>query len=143
MRPFSATRPAGRPTPLGRITVDSVPSGDTIQLALHFEGVSNSRTSSYRKPVCIWNTGETDFQADANLTFSKDDFQSSGASATADTETTIRSISKTGGNVGRKLVEKIAWKKACQLKPCAEQEGIVEGGSSGLRTVQRAACRGT
>ncbi len=106
----------------GEVRVQPLDSPDQVKVALHFEGSINSRTTGYRKPVCIYSNGHTEFCAQSIVTADGKDFAASPSTVQADTNTHIRSIRKTGGKVGKKLIEKIAWKKACESKACAERE---------------------
>ena len=96
------------------------PSYDTIVLAVFLTGEAHSQTRGFHKPVQINSRGRTTFSAVKRITISDSAFTSVAASATVDTRTQIQSIRKTGGQFGRRLVEKIAWQRAMEQKRQAE-----------------------
>jgi hypothetical protein len=96
-------------------------STDSVQLAIHLDGTAYSRTRGYNGPVRINSSGRTTFWAYQHVTLTNDDFITSPGVADADTRTQIRSIQKTGGKFGHRLIERIAWKRAGQQKRQAER----------------------
>ncbi|WP_145057801.1 hypothetical protein [Adhaeretor mobilis] len=105
----------------GRVTFHTQPADDQIVIQTLFTGQTASNTIGYNKPVNIYSTGTTSFNSLKQLVFTDDAFYVGAASAKAVTRTRINRISKTGGQFGRKLVEKIAWKKAGESKGQAER----------------------
>jgi hypothetical protein len=106
---------------LGSVRYDVLESGDSIELAIHLTGEAHSRTTGYNGPVRINSTGQTHYWASSRISLSDDSFVSAPAVASVDTHTRIRSIQKTGGRFGARLIERIAWKRAGQQKPQAER----------------------
>lgn len=111
----------GTANTVGSISISSIPSPSEIQLDVQLTGHILSSTRGYHKPVRILSTSNTDFVATKRVLISDDAFMAIPSTATADTRSTIHSIRKTGGNFGHQLIEKIAWKKACESKRLAEQ----------------------
>ena len=104
----------------GKVTLGLCDGADHIALAATLVGQIYSRTTGYHKPVRIQSRSTTDFNAVKRADISDEAFVSRGASAHANTHTTILSIVKLGRQLMHKLVVKIAWKRALSQKPQAE-----------------------
>lgn len=111
----------GTANTFGTVTFDALPSDQQIVMNAVFTGQTASRTVGYQKPVKIYSTGTTTFRSTKQLLFSDEAFFVTPATADALTRTRINSIRKTGGKFGRRLVEKIAWKRAGESKSQAER----------------------
>jgi hypothetical protein len=96
-----------------------VPSPNSVRLAIHLTGHAHSETNGFHHPVQIGSSGETYFHGSTIVALNDDAFRAQPADVTADTHTNINWISKTGGNIGRRLVEKVAWRRALEQKPQA------------------------
>ena len=130
-RPVSETTPVrdvilgaqvrGTANSSGQLSLRTLPAADHIAVELQLTGNIQSRTFSYKKPVRVGGLGSTDFLATKQLQISDERFVVMPAAASARTKTRIRSIKKTGGKFGRRLVEKIARKKVAESKPKAER----------------------
>ncbi len=106
---------------LGSIAIRPIPSLMDAQFELLLSGNIFSSTWGHHHPVRIRSTGRTDFSATKRVLLSAEAFQSKPTVVTANTQSNIHSICKTGGQFGHRLIERIAWKKACKSKQCAEQ----------------------
>ena len=115
------TRILGTTHSLGNIRYELKDSTGTVELMVYLNGEAHSQSRGYHDPVRIRSSSHTDFWAYKQLSFSEERFTSTPAVAWADTDTRIHSITKTGGNFGRRLVEKIAWKRAMQQQGQAER----------------------
>ncbi|MFO0939399.1 MAG: hypothetical protein U0930_01395 [Pirellulales bacterium] len=101
-------------------TVSTNESLDYAALKVSLNGSSTSDTVGYHKPVQIKSLGSTTFSAEKNLCISDAAFNAGRAAASACTDTTICSIDKVGRQCLSNLIERVAWKRACQQKPQAE-----------------------
>jgi hypothetical protein len=98
-----------------------IPSDDTVELAIFLTGEAHSRTTGRNGPVRIQSTGVTNYWASKQISLSDEAFVAGPTSADAQLDSTIHSIRKTGGNFGRRLIEKIAWNRAREQQPKAER----------------------
>lgn len=130
-RPIDTVRPVrdcilgtaifGSAHTVGNVRYELHESYDTIDLAVHLEGTAYSRTRGFNGPVRINANSRTGFWAMKRLSLSDDQFTSTAGVASADTDTHINSIQKTGGKLFHRLIEKIAWKRASQQKGQSER----------------------
>jgi len=104
----------------GMLRLSALPSPEYIAIELQLTGNIQSHTTSYKKPVRIRSLGSTDFTATKHLQMNDERFLTLPAAVSARTTTRICSVKKTGGNLGRRLIEKIARKKVAESKPQAE-----------------------
>ena len=109
----------------GEVTLASAESPDHINLEIQLAGHITTNTVGYKKPVKVGTTGHTNYSATKTLYISDERFHASTARVSAKARNDIRWVRKTGGKFGRKLIEKIAWKKVRQKK--ARSERITEG----------------
>lgn len=105
----------------GDVRFASVRSEDHIALDVHLTGHITTNTVGYRKPVKVKTVGHTDYSATKRLTISDDRFHASQAYVAARAHNHTRSVQKTGGKFGKRLVEKIAWKKVREKKAQSER----------------------
>lgn len=129
-RPVSDTTPvrdcilgasvSGTANSNGMLNLRTLPANDHIALELQLVGNIQSDTFSFKKPVRVGSHGSTDFVATKELQISDERFLVLPASTQAHTSTQVRSIKKTGGKFGHRLIEKIARKKVAESKPQAE-----------------------
>lgn len=105
----------------GLVTFQPRDARNRIELDMYLNGVINSQTTGYKKPVQIRATGYTNYWASKRLLISDDQFTTVGLSVDAHTRTRIHSVRKTGGKFGRRIIEKIAWKKVHQSKAQSER----------------------
>lgn len=96
-------------------------SSDQMRFDIHMAGHIATNTVGYKKPVKIYTTGSTNYTGFKTLTIKDDQFSASPAYISAQTTNRPRAVKKTGGNFGRKLIEKIAWKKVCEKKRQSER----------------------
>ena len=132
-RPVSETTPVrdvilgaqvrGTANSTGLLSLRTLPANDHIALELRLAGNIQSRTASFKKPVRVNSLGSTDFLATKQLQISDDRFIVMPAAASARTKTRVRSVKKTGGKFGRRIVERIAKKKVAESKSQAEYIG--------------------
>ena len=106
---------------IGNVQYNVVESDDSVELAIFLQGEAHSRTRGIHKPVQVNSTGTTTYWATKHVTLTSDAFTSMPATGGAETHTRIHSIQKMGGKFGKRLVEKIAWKRAGEQKPQAER----------------------
>ncbi len=106
---------------IGNVQYNLIPSDDSVDLAIFLTGEAHSRTTGYNGPVIVQSTGVTNYWATKNVSLSPSAFVSTPATANATLDSDIHSIRKKGGAIGRKLIEKIAWKRAGQQQPQAER----------------------
>ena len=104
----------------GLVSFQPMDSPDHIDLTIHLNGVIHSQTSAFRKPVQIRSSGVTNYIATKRILLDDNYFSSTNPAVNARTHTRTQSIQKTGGRFGRRLVEKIAWKKVRQSKGQSE-----------------------
>jgi len=104
----------------GLLSFETVPAEDHIEFEVQLAGKILSDTVGHKKPVRIASRGQTSFVAKKRVMISDEQFQTIPAVASASTKTTIYSVQKTGGRFGRRLIERIAWKKVYQSKSHAE-----------------------
>lgn len=105
---------------VGLLSLKTLPADDHIAVELQVAGNIQSRTNSYKKPVRVGSVGSTNFVATKHVQVSDALFRVMPATASARTRTQIRSITKTGGKFGKRLIEKIARKKVYESKGEAE-----------------------
>ena len=105
----------------GLVTFQPQNSPEMIKLDMYLNGVINSNTVGYKKPVQIRATGLTHYWASKRLLISDERFTTAGLTVNAHTRTRIRSVRKTGGRLGKRLIEKIAWKKVYESKAQSER----------------------
>jgi hypothetical protein len=106
---------------IGNVQYNLIPSDDTVELAIYLTGEANSRTTGRNGPVQIRSTGVTNYWASKRISLSDDAFVAGPTTAGAHLDSTIHSIRKTGGALGRRLIEKIAWNRAREQQPQAER----------------------
>ncbi|QEG34340.1 hypothetical protein [Bythopirellula goksoeyrii] len=95
-------------------------SQDRIEMDISLDGVINSRTNAFKKPVRVNSSGTTNYTASKRIMISDDQFTTLGHQVDARTHTRINSVQKTGGRFGKRLIEKIAWKKVYERKSQSE-----------------------
>jgi hypothetical protein len=106
---------------IGNIQYNLIPSDDSVELAIYLMGEAHSRTTGRNGPVRIQSSGVTTYWATKQVSLTPAAFISSPATAGAELHSRIHSIRKTGGPIGRRLIEKIAWNRARQQKGQAER----------------------
>ena len=111
----------GQAVASGNVTFTAYESPFQAKLQLHLTGHLTSNTVGYKKPVKVYTTGLTNYSGSKSLYLSNDSFHATSAQVSATTKSRPHTIKKTGGKFGRRLIEKIAWKKVCKQKPCAER----------------------
>jgi len=105
----------------GRVHFAGYESPQQVALAIYLNGHIDTNSVGYRKPVQISSTGVTNYSATKQIFLSDERFYSTNASVSAQTRNNVHSVQKTGGNFGKRLVEKIAWKRVLESKPQSEQ----------------------
>jgi len=104
----------------GMVTFETMAAGDHIEIEVQIAGNIHSNTIGYKKPVKIFSQGNTAFSSTKRLLFSDERFFIMPACTTADTSTNTCAVKKTGGDFGRRLIEKIAWKQVQKNKSKSE-----------------------
>ena len=102
------------------LQVQSLPSVGQAHLRFTLSGNASSNTVGANGPVCIYTTGQTNFVATKDIFVTPTSHTVTPATATATTQTTINDIVPQK-RFGRKLIRRIAYKKAGQQKGQAEQ----------------------
>ncbi len=105
----------------GEVSFASYESADQISLDIRLTGLITTNTVGYKKPVQVKTTGHTNYAASKRLTLSDERFHATTARVSARTNNHTYSVRKTGGNFGRRLIEKIAWKKVRESKAKGER----------------------
>lgn len=105
----------------GSVSFRTLPSHDKVKMEVMLAGHITSNTTSYKKPVKVKSIGHTNFVATKNVMISDQKFTTTSALADAKTKTQTQSVRKTGGNFGRRIIEKIARKKVAESKPKAQR----------------------
>lgn len=105
----------------GQVRFAAVQSDQRVRLDINLTGQINTKTVSYKKPVKIYSTGTTDYHGSKSVLVNDEYFQTTAAHVSANTRNRPYRVRKTGGKFGRRLVEKIAWKKVCEKKRQSER----------------------
>ncbi|MCG8451092.1 MAG: hypothetical protein MI725_16105 [Pirellulales bacterium] len=111
----------GTASSTGEVTFCTYPAEDHIEMEVQLAGHIHSTTNSYKKPVVVSSRGLTHFVATKRLLINDEQFAITPALARAHTKTRTCSIKKTGGEFGRRLIERIARKKVAKSKPKAQR----------------------
>ena len=109
----------------GEVTLAAAESPDHINLRIQLAGHITTNTIGYKKPVQVRTIGHTNYLATKTLYINDQRFHATPTRVTARARNHVRSVRKTGGDLGRKLIEKIAWKQVRKKK--ARTERITEG----------------
>jgi hypothetical protein len=104
----------------GMLRLETRTAADHVAVELQLEGNIQTVTSSFKKPVRVGSYGSTDFVATKQVQLSDEQFRALPTAVSARTQTRTRSIQKTGGKFGKRLIEKIARKKVAESKSQAE-----------------------
>ncbi|NOY29535.1 MAG: hypothetical protein GXP28_04955 [Planctomycetes bacterium] len=105
----------------GFVTLRTLPADDHIALELQLAGTIHSNTVGYKKPVRLTSRSNTNFVATKRLQISDARFVAIPTDVSASTKSRTTSIRKTGGRFGRRLIERIAWKKVGESKSKSER----------------------
>ncbi len=105
----------------GFVSIQTIPAKDHIEIEVQLSGEIHSKTTGFKKPVCVSSKGHTCFIATKRLRIDDDQFELLPTEASASTHTQIGSICKTGGKFGRRLIERIAHKKVYESKAQSER----------------------
>ena len=104
----------------GQLTARLLPSEESIRIGFLLNGQSISDTIGRQGPVSIFSDGYTTVTAQNALEIDADGFHAEPTIAQCTTRSQIRAI-RAKNQMGRKLVEKIAWKQARQQLRQVEQ----------------------
>ena len=104
----------------GQITTDLVPNSQAAQLDILFHGSSQTRSLGRQKPVTIRSTSVANLVARKPLYLYPRDVSAGPATASSSLNSTIHGITP-DARLGRRLIERIAWKRALQQKPQADR----------------------
>lgn len=110
------THVRGSGTTTGQITTDVVRNNDSARIDIIFRGVTETDSIGVQKPVKIFSSSRTILEARKPLFLFPDRVATASTTATANTNTTIHSI-RSDRDLGRKLIERIAWQRAVDQKP--------------------------
>ncbi len=113
------THVRGTATTNGQITADVKPNPNAAQVDIVFNGITDTVSVGRQKPVTVRSRSATSLHARKSLFLYPSRIESSPAVANGSTNTKINSITP-DRNLGRRIVEKIAWKKASEQKPKTE-----------------------
>ncbi|MEO0530185.1 MAG: hypothetical protein AAF266_06355 [Planctomycetota bacterium] len=114
------TRISGTGATTGSLVVKTLPAADRARLRFELSGTTRSNTVGRNGPVAIRSTGNTQFTAAKVVELNDEAFRVSPASGAATTRSTTQSVSKVGGGIGTRLIEKIARQRVAQSKPQAD-----------------------
>ncbi|MEO1496554.1 MAG: hypothetical protein AAFV43_05330 [Planctomycetota bacterium] len=128
------TRIKGNGLTRSSLRVSTLQAGDRARLRFSLSGKTNSRTRGVNGPVAIRSLGATTFNASKVVELSADAFRMQHAAATASTRSTTQSVSKIGGGIGSRIIERIAKGRV------AEQRGQADA-IAGRRAGGRVAAR--
>lgn len=103
----------------GNISTDVVPNRNVARVDIVFRGQTHTKSIGRQKPVTVRSTSVTALEARKPLYLYPTRVTSDPAAARGRTRTTIHSITS-DRQVGRKLVERIAWQRANSQKAQAE-----------------------
>jgi len=110
------TRITGSGDTRGTITLRLAPSVGSARLNFLLSGAIASSTRGVNGPVVICSAGDTCFQGTKTVELTDDSFRILPAGVRASTQSRTRSIRKTGGRLGKRLVESIARKKVAESR---------------------------
>ncbi len=108
---FWGPRSTARAVPVGKTTTVLTPNPAFAAFDAMLDAVNYSNNVGRNGPVCIYSTGQTWLGADKRLWLDATGLHAHSARTAADAQTTITNIVSIKG---RKMVEKIAWRRACQ-----------------------------
>jgi len=104
----------------GRIKARLVPDTDAASVELLFRGVNNSENVGSHGPVRIYSRAVTQLEAAKRLRIDTEGIHGLPATSEATASTTIEDVRSVRG---RRLVERLAWKRVCRDKAKAEWVG--------------------
>lgn len=110
------THVRGSGTTTGQITTDVVRNSESARIDIIFHGVTETDSIGVQKPVKIFSRSRTILEARKPLFVFPNRIATAATKATANTNTNIRSI-RSDINVGKKLIERFAWRRAADQKP--------------------------
>ncbi|NIL99255.1 MAG: hypothetical protein GTO53_14420, partial [Planctomycetales bacterium] len=115
------TRVSGHGVTEGEVRLALVPSPDRALLDVSMQGVNRANTIGRVRKVRIHSNSETQLSARTRIAFAPDaGMTAHPAQAWAESNTDIQRI--TVNSPFERMITRIAWKKAGQQKPAAEQE---------------------
>jgi hypothetical protein len=103
----------------GKIAVRLVPTTDKATMDTVLQGTVRTRTVGYNGPATVHSVGTTEISGNKRIVMDEKGLASYPAQATAKTKTEFRSIA--AGRKGTGIVQKIATRKAYQLKGESEK----------------------
>ncbi len=121
---------------VGQTTSALIPDPNLATFNAMVNAVNYSNNVGHNGPVCIYTTGQTCLSASKRFWIDEAGLHAYSAQAAADAHTTINDIASIKG---RKLVEQIAWRKACQQKGQAEGIASMHAASKFSRRVDEQA----
>lgn len=101
----------------GHVAVELVPSESKGIIKTVLTGKTDSKTTGYNGPVCIFSTGVTTFEGSTRLTVTPEGVETTPAASKANTSTTVNGLCSRRGS---QMVERIAWRRVYQQKCQAE-----------------------
>lgn len=104
----------------GALTVSTLPSLGQAKLLFRLSGSTRSNTTGVNGPVQIRSVGTTSFSATKVVEIADHRFSVMPADATATTSTRTQSVSKIGGGLGSRLIERIARQRVAEQKSRAD-----------------------
>ena len=103
---------------MGKVSVQLVPSEDAAVLDIQLKGKTSTRTVGYNGPATIYTNSDVQIAGGKRVLLDASGFKSYPATGTAEAKTKI-----TGIGAKRKIVQKIATRRAAEQKPEAERIG--------------------
>ena len=113
------THVRGTATTRGHVTADIISNPHVAQIDIVFNGTTDTVSVGRQKPVTIHSRSATNLNARKSLFLYPKQVTSQPTVASGTTNTKIHRITP-DNRLGRKLVEKIAWKRAGEQKPQTE-----------------------
>jgi len=107
----------GSGTTTGTLHAQLTPDPSRVALDTIFQGIAHTNNVGYNGPAIICTVSQTSLCATKRLWIDENGIVAAAAQANASTSTTITGI---GSQNGRKLVERVASRRAAQSKPEAE-----------------------
>jgi len=101
----------------GEISVELVPNPEIAVIDVIFDGTTKSTNVGYHRPVSIYSRGVTQTASRKRFLIGSERIEAHPAVTAAATSTKIDGVQS---NRGRRMVERLAWKRICRDKGTAE-----------------------
>jgi hypothetical protein len=114
------TRIRGTGATSAALTLRTLPATGQARIEFALTGAVRSNTVGVNGPVSIRSSGNTSFVARKVVALGDQSFRMEGATASASTRSRTQGISKIGGGLGSRLVERVASKRVAQSRGQAD-----------------------